>query len=316
MKYSTSPTPSRSNSSLLGMSSSRTTSPLPPPANYRNDCMSATNKSYKYLRRFVKFDQMDFEFAIWQMLYLFIAPKKVYRNVNYRKRKIAAWVKYCYSISIHFLPVFQKPNLNSLEMTRLSWCYWWAVYVVNWNLTYLLSDVLLHNTIDLLSVTSIGFAWVLSLGIGQSILFLLYVVFVDCILCGMVVATLLWFVTNRYLRDRESGIDVEWGYAFDVHLNAFFPPLILLHFVQLFFYHPLISQDWFISTFIGNSLWLAALSYYIYITFLGYNVVPCLKNTRIILVTLPLLFLFYVITLIIRWNLSVSLMYFYHYRVL
>lgn len=90
MKYSTSPTPSRSNSSLLG-GPSRTTSPLPPPANYRNDCMSATNKSYKYLRRFVKFDQMDFEFAMWQMLYLFIAPKKVYRNVNYRKRRIGIW---------------------------------------------------------------------------------------------------------------------------------------------------------------------------------------------------------------------------------
>lgn len=85
MKYATSPTPSRSNSSLLGMSS-RTASPLPAPANYR-DCMSATTKSYKYLRRFIKFDQMDFEYAMWQMVYLFIAPKKVYRNFNYRKRE-------------------------------------------------------------------------------------------------------------------------------------------------------------------------------------------------------------------------------------
>lgn len=49
--------------------------------------MSATMKSYKYLRRFVKFDQMDFEYAMWQMVYLFIAPKKVYRNFNYRKRE-------------------------------------------------------------------------------------------------------------------------------------------------------------------------------------------------------------------------------------
>lgn len=30
---------------------------------------------------------MDFEFALWQMLYLFIAPQKVYRNFHYRKRK-------------------------------------------------------------------------------------------------------------------------------------------------------------------------------------------------------------------------------------
>lgn len=28
---------------------------------------------------------MDFEFALWQMLYLFVAPQKVYRNFGYRK---------------------------------------------------------------------------------------------------------------------------------------------------------------------------------------------------------------------------------------
>lgn len=30
---------------------------------------------------------MDFEFALWQMLYLFVAPQKVYRNFGYRKGK-------------------------------------------------------------------------------------------------------------------------------------------------------------------------------------------------------------------------------------
>jgi len=29
------------------------------------------------------------------------------------------------------------------------------------------------------------------------------------------------------------GQDVEWGYAFDVHLNAFFPLLMILHLFQL-----------------------------------------------------------------------------------
>jgi hypothetical protein len=38
--------------------------------------------------------------------------------------------------------------------------------------------------------------------------------------------------------------DVEWGFSFDVHLNAFFPILVILHFVQLFVYH----------IFIGGSL--------------------------------------------------------------
>lgn len=78
MKSPTSPTPSRA----YGASS-----PLPAPANTSRSCLSATTKSYKYLRRLLKFDQMDFEFALWQMLYLFVSPQKVYRNFNYRKRK-------------------------------------------------------------------------------------------------------------------------------------------------------------------------------------------------------------------------------------
>jgi hypothetical protein len=60
-------------------------SPLPTPSTQR-DCMSAATKRYKYLRRMFKFDQMDFEFAFWQMLYLFIAPQKVYRNFRHRKQ--------------------------------------------------------------------------------------------------------------------------------------------------------------------------------------------------------------------------------------
>jgi len=83
VKYTQSPTPSV----VSGYSSaSRLHSPLPPPANHRRDCLSATTKSYKYLRRLLKFNQMDFEFALWQMVYLFVAPQKVYRNFNYRKQ--------------------------------------------------------------------------------------------------------------------------------------------------------------------------------------------------------------------------------------
>jgi len=40
--------------------------------------LTADAKRYKYLRRILKFRQMDFEYAFWQMLYLLIAPQKVY----------------------------------------------------------------------------------------------------------------------------------------------------------------------------------------------------------------------------------------------
>lgn len=101
------------------------------------------------------------------------------------------------------------------------------------------------------------------------------------------------FITNRYLRiDRTQ--DVEWGYAFDIHLNAVFPPLIIVHILQLFLYNgeishifrlvkytieqylmcfifaALINNNTFTARFLGNTFWFIAVIYYIYITFLGY----------------------------------------------
>lgn len=50
-------------------------------------------KRYKYLRRLLHFRHMDFEFALWQMLYLFTSPQKVYRNFHYRKQTKDQWAR-------------------------------------------------------------------------------------------------------------------------------------------------------------------------------------------------------------------------------
>jgi hypothetical protein len=61
------------------------------PSNSIYDRYSAAAKRYKYLRRLLKFRQMDFEFAIWQIIHLFIAPQKVFRAFQYRKRRTRMW---------------------------------------------------------------------------------------------------------------------------------------------------------------------------------------------------------------------------------
>jgi hypothetical protein len=88
---------------------------------------------------------------------------------------------------------------------------------------------------------------------------------------ALLVASIMWIIANKFLKEESEPLDVEWAYSFDVHLNAFFPPLIILHFIQLIFYNALFSQDWFAARFLGNTLWLLAFGYYIYISFLGYN---------------------------------------------
>ncbi|XP_022815849.1 protein unc-50 homolog [Spodoptera litura] len=265
MKYSTSPTPSLSNYP-------RSTSPLPAPANYQPTTASAAVKRYKYIRRLFKFNQMDFEFAAWQMVYLFVSPQKVFRNFNYRK---------------HTKSQFARDDPAFLVLLSV-WLF--------------------------LSSICLGLA--MGLTAGKVALFVLFVVFVDFIGAGILVSTFFWYVSNTYLRRDPDGPDVEWGYAFDVHINAFFPPLSLLHFFQIVFFENILFRDGFLSCLVSNTFWLASIIYYLYITFLGYSNLPMLQNARVFLLPLPILFLTYLATLAMGWNLSEMLVYFYMMRVL
>ncbi|XP_029649896.1 protein unc-50 homolog [Octopus sinensis] len=235
--------------------------------------LTAAAKRKKYFRRLFKFRQMDFEYAFWQMIYLFVSPQKVYRNFQYRKHTKDQWAR-------------DDPAF----LVLLS--FW-------------------------LLVSSIGFAFVLKLHFVGFLKFIVWVIFIDCIGVGILIASLLWFVTNRYLIIAPPrGQDVEWGYAFDVHLNAFFPLLMILHLFQLAFLNSVINYDLFLSRLFGNTLWLVAIGYYVYITFLGYSALPFLKNTRSLLYPMTLLVFVYFLSLIAGWNFSNGLCYFYKYRVL
>ncbi|XP_072143830.1 protein unc-50 homolog isoform X4 [Dermacentor andersoni] len=165
-----------------------------------------------------------------------------------------------------------------------------------------------------LVASSVGFVLILHISFLGFLKFLLWVIFIDCIGMGVLVATALWLISNKYLlKPTCRSEDVEWGYAFDVHLNAFFPPLVVLHVFQLFFSR-LLSHH--ISLLFGNTLWLIALGYYIYITFLGYSALPILKNTHIFLYPLALLLVCYIVTLVCNINLCEALNDFYAYRVM
>ncbi|CAG5117193.1 unnamed protein product [Candidula unifasciata] len=239
----------------------------------RDGQLTATAKSQKYFRRLLKFRQMDFEYAFWQMIYLFVAPQKVYRNFQYKKLTKDQWAR-------------DDPAF--------------LVLLAFW-----------------LCVSSIGFALILNLGFWGCMKFLLWVIFIDCIGVGLLIATLFWFITNHYmLVSPPRGQDVEWGYAFDVHLNAFFPLLMILHFFQLPFLNHVINTQLFLSRLFGNTFWLVAVCYYVYITFLGYSALPYLKNTRTLLFPITGAILIFILSLVFSWNFSWVLSEFYQYRVM
>lgn len=232
---------------------------------------SAYNKCLRYMRKMFKFDQMDFQFAAWQMFYLFVSPQKLIKLFRARKFSKSQYARDDPAFLVLFAAV--------------------------------------------LCVTSTCLAYFgLGLSIGKFFLFLLYVIFVDCLGVGLMIATFFWFITNTFMKQKSNPQDVEWAYCFDIHLNAFFPPLVILHFIQLFF-ESTICRGHFFGLLIGNSFWLSACVYYFYITFLGYNALQILENLKYFLVPIPCVFIVYILSLCINWNVTEMVWAIYKYRV-
>ncbi|XP_069020422.1 protein unc-50 homolog isoform X1 [Embiotoca jacksoni] len=264
---------------------------------------TAGAKRYKYLRRLLYFKQMDFDFAMWQMLYLFTSPQRVYRNFHYRKQTKDQWARddpaFLVLLSIWLCGKKQKTKCDD-------------------DVCFPVLMLLHYRTLYYCAVSTMGFGLVLDMGVLETLKLLLWVVIVDCVGVGLLISTFMWVITNKYLLKQPGrNFDVEWGYAFDVHLNAFYPLLVILHFLQLFFINHVvvINSDWFLGYFVGNSMWLIAISYYVYITFLGYNALPFLKNTVVLLYPFALIGLIYVLSVSLGWNFTQGLCWFYKYRV-
>ncbi|XP_076264628.1 unc50 RNA binding protein [Rhynchophorus ferrugineus] len=237
----------------------------------QNDMGSAYQKLHRYFRRLFKFQQMDFQFALWQMFYLIAAPQKLTRVFRARK---------------NFKSQYARDDPAFLILFA-----------------------------GALTFTSIGFAIMLGYSFIQFLKFLMVEIFLDCIGIGVVIATLLWYVTNKFLKPKNIPQDVEWGFAFDIHLNAFFPPLILLHFVLLIFYNLFLHHEGALSVIFGNSFWLAAAIYYVYITFLGYHSMQILNKINLFLTPIPWLIVLYFITIYRGYNISSAVFTMYRQRV-
>mmetsp|Transcript_12108 Transcript_12108/g.36444 ORF Transcript_12108/g.36444 Transcript_12108/m.36444 type:complete len:219 (+) Transcript_12108:95-751(+) len=199
---------------------------LVPPATARRN---SVHRRYKFFRRLLNFRQCDFQFALWQMLYLLISPNRVYRHAHY-----------------------QKTHKNQYARDDPAFLVLLAGF---------------------LCLSSLMVAIVFGLSFGNFLALLLWIVFVDCIGTGCVIASTLWYVSNRFLRTRSPHTveeAVEWAYCFDVHCNAFFPLLLVLHVLQILIIK-IINTSYFVSTMAADTLWLVAVLYYVYITFVGYS---------------------------------------------
>src|SRR5205823_3355058 len=125
----------------------------------------------RFMERLFRVDHMDFEFASWQMVYLFVAPQRVFRQSMYRKQTKNQ---------------FARDDPAFLVLL----CFWFII-------------------------SAAGLSLVLHLPFLSFVKFVFWILFIDCLGVGAVVATIFWFISNKYMRISPAVDDVEWGFAFD-----------------------------------------------------------------------------------------------------
>lgn len=125
-----------------------------------------------------------------------------------------------------------------------------------------------------LVVATIAYSVAFRAPLSTALAFLLHSVVWNWLVCGVIVATLGKELASRHLTSLQSNTHVrqtvEWWYAFDIHCNAFFPMFCLLWGVQ-FFLLPIVLGKSFWALLLSNTLYAASLTWYWYITHLGYR---------------------------------------------
>ncbi|CAK9165692.1 unnamed protein product [Ilex paraguariensis] len=197
----------------------------------------------QYLRRIVKWQQMDIEYTFWQMLHLCTSPKVVYQHTKYHKQTKNQWARDD--------PAFVVICILLLAVSTLAYC---AAYD--------------HS-------------------VGHAVFVVISVLLLHFLIAGAVLATCCWFLTNTYLREEAPNSHVveqrvELLYAFDVHCNSFFPMFAVLYVIH-YFLSPLLVAHGFFPVLLSNLLCMMAASYYHYLNFLGYDVLPFLERTTFFL---------------------------------
>ncbi|KAJ1827074.1 hypothetical protein LPJ56_001858 [Coemansia sp. RSA 2599] len=163
-----------------------------------------------------------------------------------------------------------------------------------------------------IAVMAAAYSVVYGVGIHGFIKALVQLLLVNYFIFGILIATVTWFVANRFLRHQNVHVadqQVEWMYAFDVHCNSFFTFYVFAYVLQFFFLPVLMKTSW-MSLFLGNTLFALAGSAYAFTTYLGFHAMPFLHHQESFLYTIPVIAMAYLVSLF-GFNLSHHLIDFY-----
>lgn len=222
------------------------------------------NKLKKFFRKVVKFNQMDFQFASWQICYLFMAPQKLSKIFRARKQS--------------------KSQYARDDPAFLVFC------------------------ISILLLESVVFGISFKLTFYKYLKFLFIFILCNFLGIGCIITTFIWSLTNTILN--FGGNHIEWGYSFDIHINALFVPLVFHQLMQIVYYFWSNNYPYLIMI-LGNTIYGLSAIYYNYITFLGYNIINPLESSKLLLAPIPWILLFYILFIIFNINIAGLLFYLY-----
>ncbi|WVW78421.1 hypothetical protein I302_100375 [Kwoniella bestiolae CBS 10118] len=212
------------------------------------------------LRRLTKFRSMDFELAFWQLTYLVVAPRRVYKQTYHHKQTKNQWAR-------------DDPAMLLL----IAGCL--AVTSTTWSLLYHLPP-----TQTILIILKMIFRD-----------FLLFSLIISTILYFISNKLLLSSSSQQSSMIDEN--KVEFAYSFDVAVNSFFP-FFLTVYVGLLPLVALVVRDNWICLWVGNTIFLIASVQYIYVTYLGYVALPFIARSELLLSPLLPLFGGYLLSLL------------------
>mmetsp|Transcript_11872 Transcript_11872/g.15580 ORF Transcript_11872/g.15580 Transcript_11872/m.15580 type:complete len:305 (-) Transcript_11872:50-964(-) len=251
-------------SGVIGLGGSNMTSTSLPSSTHQHHQQHPTLSlsAWQYWSRLTDLRQMDMQSALDQMKTLMSPrhPQLVYKTSYYRKQTKNHWAR-------------DDPAFLFLQ----------AVFLI---------------------IASIAYSVAFKISVTGAISFLLYTVVWNWLGMGIALATLCREIANRQLVGQQTATSnshvrqqVEWLYAFDIHCNSFFPVFVVLYGIQ-FFLLPVVLGEGLMALILANTLYAAALSWYWYITHLGYRSLPFLGNTEVFLFPIAAIALVYVVSMV------------------
>ncbi|OXC70453.1 hypothetical protein AYX13_00928 [Cryptococcus neoformans] len=211
------------------------------------------------LKRLTKFRSMDFELAFWQLTYLVVAPRRVYKQTYHHKQTKNQWAR-------------DDPAMLIL----IAGCL--AAAGVAWSLVYRLP---ISNLIALPLLMIFRDFLLSSLAVATVLYFL----------------SNRLLLAPSVPHASASDNRVEFAYAFDVAVNSFFP-MFLTVYVGLLPLAAVIVRDNWVCLWAGNTLFLIAQVQYVYVTYLGYAALPFVARSQILLSPLLPIFGGYLLSLL------------------